>query len=475
MGQQAKKGLDRKTIIRLIAGVVSIIIAYFIAEATPPAGLTTASMRFMGIFFCLVVFMMFEVIPDFAVALTFCPLMVIFGVAKKELAFAQFAGDTFLLIIAAMGIGAAIAKSGLLNRVTLMIFKCFPGTYKGQVLAFLVSGTIISPFIPSNTAKLAIAAPFGKAVSDKLGYTKESQGAAGIFSAIWISFGNAAQMFLSASVWCYIILGILPKGYAANFTWTNWFLAAWPWGLVVLVGSYFGLTMLYKPKDGVELPPGFARDALKQLGPMNKNEKIVLVTILLAVCFWVTERLHGFPAHTIAWLAFAIMFTFKTIDVSDVRNKISWETVTLIATILSIAGLFNPLGISKWTASIVAPFFAPFIGNLYLFLIVVAVVIYVVRFAIISTMAVFVVFSLLLMPMAINAGYNPWIIPFAVFASVQVWNTYYQNTIYIGILAASGDMCLHKNTIKASVMYMVLSILGLLVSIPVWQMLGLVK
>ena len=55
-----------------------------------------------------------------------------------------------------MVLGAAVAHSGLLKRLTLLVMKAFPGTYLGQLLGITISGVVISPLIPSGTARLAL-------------------------------------------------------------------------------------------------------------------------------------------------------------------------------------------------------------------------------------------------------------------------------------------------------------------------------
>ena len=120
------------------------------------------------------------------------------------------------------------------------------------------------------------------------------------------------------------------------------------------------------------------------------------------------------------------------------------------------------------------PYILPFTTDPYLFVAAMAIFVYLVRFIIISCMTCFTVFSIILMPFAANAGYNPFIVPFTILVSMQVYTVVYQNVIYLAALAASGPMCEYKNTVKGSVAYMVICLIGLLASVPFWRMLGIV-
>jgi Di- and tricarboxylate transporters len=463
----------KQNTVLIIKLVIGLAVSLLIATAQPPQGLTVAAMRFLGIFFCIVYMLILRVIPDTAVALIMCAACVVFNVTKQTVAFSQFSGDTYFMILGAMGIGAAVAKSGLLKRISWKIMTLFPGTYKGQVLAFLTTGTLVAPFIPSTTAKMMIAAPFGRAVAENLGLNKESQGAAGIFSTIWIAFGNAAPLFLSASVWCYTLKGLLPQDIAAAFTWGRWFVVAAPWGIVTLLLTYFVYTKIFKDDSTVQLPKGFAKEQSAALGKMTIPEIITSLILFICILLWVTERTTGIAASMVAMIAFGILFALKVIGKDEIKNSIAWETLIFIAAILSIATMFGQLGIDKWLSTLIGPYVAPFTKNPFIFITAISIFIYLVRFVIISTMTCFTVFSMILMPFAVNAGYNPFIVPFTILAAMQVWNVLYQNAIFIGVLAASGPMCEHKNTVKGSIAYMIISLIGLLVSVPFWKLMGL--
>lgn len=71
-------------------------------------------------------------IPDFAAVLVMGCAWVILGVVPFAKAFGSFAGTTVWLLIAALGIGMAVTKSGLLARLALLIMKLFPSTFEGR-------------------------------------------------------------------------------------------------------------------------------------------------------------------------------------------------------------------------------------------------------------------------------------------------------------------------------------------------------
>lgn len=116
---------------RIIGGVIGITIALVMSIIEPLAGLTSPAMVGLGIFFCAVVFWIFEVFADYVTALLMCTAWAGTGIVPFKTAFAQFSSDTWFLLIAAFGLGVAVARSGLLNRVSLKIMELFPVPYSG--------------------------------------------------------------------------------------------------------------------------------------------------------------------------------------------------------------------------------------------------------------------------------------------------------------------------------------------------------
>lgn len=457
-----------------LLGLIGIILGIIIAIQQPAEGLTVEAMYALGIFACAIVWWILEILPDYVTALLMCTAWVIFEVVPFNLAFASFSSSTFWLLVGALGIGVVVSRSGLLNRVALLILSKFPATFKGQTTALLVTGNLIAPTIPSVTAKVAIVAPFAKAISEKLGYANKSRESAGIFSAMFMGFGANGPFFLSGSFFCYTMLGLLPTDIAANVTWTSWLQASFAWGIVLLVGSYFAIQILYKPKVATLTDSDYVKTELQKLGPLTRHEKIVLIVLGIALLMWMTERIHGIAAALVALSALCILLGFKIIDRSDFRSGIAWDSVIFIGGIINLASVFPALNIDKWIASMIGPYIAPLTSNIYLFVIVTVIVIYLVRFIIVSQVATLTIFTVLMTPFAIQAGISPFIPAFIILCSVNVWNVIYQNSTFLAAFYASDGMVDFPDTIRMSVAYMAISLTGMLANIPVWKFLGLV-
>jgi DASS family divalent anion:Na+ symporter len=384
-----------------IGGIAGIILGIIVSLINPPASLDTNAMIALGVFICAVTWWIVEVLPDYVTAILMCSAWVVFKVVPFTTAFAAFSGTTFWLLVGALGMGVGVAQSGLLARTALLVMSKFPATYKGMTTAIFAVGVILNPLIPSATAKVSIVAPFSKAIGEQLGFKNQSEGMGGLFAAMFMSLGVLYPMFLSASFFNYTLVGLLPADIGSTITWMSWFSSSWVWGLVVTIGAYFAIQFLYKPKEQVEMGHGYIKGQQEAMGPMKKQEKIVLIILAVSLILWMTERAHGISATLVALAALCLMLGFKIIERPDFRAKIAWDSIIFIGCIINLAAVFPALGIDKWVALMVGPYIFPLMSNMYVFVVVLAVLLFFLRFVLVSQTATLTIFVVLLTPLAL--------------------------------------------------------------------------
>jgi anion transporter len=469
------KEIDWTNCRKIAGGVLGVVCGILISIQSPPQDLSVEAMLGMGIIAWAIIYWIFDVLPEFVTALLMCCSWVIFKVVPFNVGFAQFANTNWWLLVGALGIGVAVSGSGLLKRLALLIMRLFPPTYKGQVLGLLLAGVGIAPTIPSVTAKAAIMAPLSLAMSDTMGYERKSQGAAGLFSAMFTGFVCTGPIFISASFICYMVRGFLPEAVQAQFAWMQWFFSAALWGLVLIVGSYYALLFLYKPEH-TKLEPGFIEEQLAQLGPMKRNERITLVVLILTLLFWMGETIHGVSSALVALVSLCVLLGFKVYERQDFRTGIPWDSIIFIGCLINLTTVLPYLKIDQWIGEVIAPIIIPMMVNPYLFITVLVISIYLLRFVFVSMTATLTIMLAVLIPIASQQGINPWIVAIIGVASTNVWNVYYQNSTYLtAYYATGGVMVNHSQAAKMSAAYMLISLIGFLVSIPFWQLLGLIQ
>lgn len=462
---------------KLIFQAIAIIAGLVIALLTPPNGLKQNAMLVLGLLIWAIISWVSKTIPDFVVILIMCSGWVVLGVLPFDKAFASFSGSTVWLLIGALGIGVAVTKSGLLSRIALCAIRICPPTFSGQVVALLCAGTLIGPFIPSTTAKVSIVGSMSTSIGEKLGFKDQSKGMAGMWAAMYTGFTLIAPIVISSSVFGYTILALLPAETQAQFSFGYWFLAMIPWGVVILVGSFIAIRLLYKPKQETPISKEQIKEMIDEIGPMKKEEKITLVVLLLCVFFWVMERTLNVPAVVTAVIGLSILLSLDIIDVKDYNTGIPWSLVVFVGGAINISTALTTVKIDVWIGDTFGPFMANLTSNPYIFVVVVAIAVLLTRLVIVDHVTCFTLYIIVLTPFCLAADMSPWIAAICAYVVIQPWFVKYQNVNFLaGYASAGGDERIgYKNIVPYCFAFNAVVIIGLLISVPYWQMLGLIK
>lgn len=462
---------------RMLQIILPMIVGVLIAMITPPEGLDKAAMLFMGIFVTAIIWLILRVIDEHIVVILAMTLFVVFNITDFPTAFAPFAGASVWLVIAAFGISTALAKAGLIKRISFKILSLFPENYKGQIAALFTGGLAVSPLIPSLTAKVAILAPFSATAATSLGYQKGSNGARGMFAAMWLSGGIFGVAFLSGAIPVVTMLGFMPPEVAAEFTWLKWFVSAWLWLLILGGLSYIAIMLIYNPKDddvGTALEKGFTKKSLESLGPITTKEKIAGILLVAALLGWMTTQFHGISTTNWAILILFLMAAFRLFDAKDFKN-LAWGTVFFVGGIFSMAALISQLNIHTWLGGIITPLLGPLAGSPYLLIPVICIAVYIVRLVIISQTATTALFYAGLIGVTQAVGIHPFVLLFVTYTSTLVWHFSFTNVTYVAALGATGgDMVEHSDNQRMNIAYMAINIIACTASIPLWKILGFI-
>lgn len=464
---------ERVVLIKRIVAVLAVALGIGISMTPPPAGLTHQAMIALGIVVWAVFWWITQIIPEYVTALMMCTLWAGTKCVGFKVAFDSFSSPGWWIMVGAFGLGSIAGKTGLLRRISLWVLSLFPPTFNGQVLGLLASGTVIGPLVPSMNAKAALSSPISLAISDSLGVERKSPAASGLLGACYGGFVLMGHMFLSGSFSHYIMIGALPAPYN-SITWLDWMIWALPWGVICFAALAGSIMIMYRPKNPVSLPKGYGKEQLAKLGPMTREERIVLAVMVCALILWMTERVHGISASVVAVTAMCVLLGLKIMTASDFKNGIEWPAVMLIGCVFNMAPVIKALAIDKYLGGIFGHVIAQMAAHPAMFVTAIAVSIFLIKFLVTNMTSAAIMFSLILTPIAVQAGIHPWIVIFVAFCAGNIWILKYQNTIYLcAQFATKGEMSDHLPMVKLCFVFMGIVIIGSICSIPYWRMLGL--
>jgi DASS family divalent anion:Na+ symporter len=453
--------------------VLSIFAGVAIALMPPPEGLTPEAMRAIGVLVFAVGWWICQIVPEYVTGILMCTLWAATHSVKFNVAFSTFAGTGWWMMVGAFALGAVAGRTGLLRRISLYVLTLFPATFRGQVLGLMGAGTIISPLVPSMNAKSALSAPLALAISDSLGAERKSPAASGLLAACYTGFVLMGHIFLSGSFSHYMLISILPEQYK-NVSWFDWFLWALPWGVVAFAGLALYIFWAYAPKEKLSLPKGYGRKELDKIGPMSRDEKIVLAVILAALTGWMTSFLHHVSGAVIAVMAMCILLGVKTMTKEDFKTRIEWPAIFLIGCVFNMAKVVKALHIDVWLTGVLKPIMGLVMSSTPVMIISIVVVIIMIRFLITNMTSGSIIVAIVMMPSVLAAGINPWIVIFIAFTAANLFFFKYMNTIYLcAQFTTHGEMSDHWPMAKFCMAFTVVSTIGFLVSVPFWKMFGL--
>ncbi len=477
MAEQEKKPLYTKK--QLICIAIAVVLGLVVALAVPATEeLSRNALIVLGIFVGAVVCWITNCLPMFFTSLVILVLFVTTGAASFESAFSGYINTTWWFMLGAMGLAAALSKSGLMKRFAFGIMKLFPPTFRGQASALQIAGLVITPIVPSVTAKTAMIMPMAKGVADTMGYKPKSKGMHGLWLAAFAGVTLFSYAFVNSNFFCYYALGLLPAETQASMGWLNWLLAALPWLVIVFVAMWFLIGRLYAPskEEAAEMDKAYISDQLKALGPMSTTEKKCLVILIVCVVLWVTENYHGISGAIVAIGAVAALLLSGAMTTKDFTGGVVWDMLLMIGALMGLGTVFSEVGINAFIANHVTGIVSSVSSNPYLLVIFIAVLMYVIRYVYTSQMAILPVFMPILTPICVAAGISPWVPAFTILAASATWNVLYQNTFAMqGFAAFDGDHNVEFSKLsKMSYIFMAVNLAALLISVPIWQMMGLI-
>eukprot|EP00245_Coleochaete_scutata_P001804 TRINITY_DN1225_c0_g1_i1.p1 TRINITY_DN1225_c0_g1~~TRINITY_DN1225_c0_g1_i1.p1 ORF type:complete len:301 (+),score=49.48 TRINITY_DN1225_c0_g1_i1:65-904(+) len=135
-----------------------------------------------------------------------------------------------------------------------------------------------------------------------------------------------------------------------TITWTGWAVAAIVPGLASLIIIPLVLYILYPPtvKESPDAPV-LARENLKKMGPMTKNETIMAVTLLFTVGLWVFGGALKVDAVTAAIMGLSVLLISGVVTWKEcLAESVAWDTLTWFAALIAMAGYLNKYGLIAW-------------------------------------------------------------------------------------------------------------------------------
>lgn len=469
--------MDKKTIKRTAFGVLGVLVMLLFVFILPVPQSFSAAGEVVGVegrvVFGTLGCILFAIIwwagavyPTWITSLLMMVFLVFFNMSDVKTTFAGYYGTTFWTMFGGLLLAAGCEKSGILKRLALFLMKVFPATYKGQVAAVLLIGTILQPLIPTTAPKVILLLTLAMAQADALSLPKLSKGRYGLFAAAFLSGSLTAPAFLNSSSTIMSGNNLLetPLGMM------EWTVNALPWLAVILVGGFFAITLVcYNEKSVANVDANYAKNELEKLGKISKDEIVTTISIVFALIFWIQGDLN---AGLVSICAGLILFLCNTLKPKDIKS-INWGLLIYVASLTTLSGTFKSNGLNDWISSLLGPVLQS-IPSMFLLLLVIIALVIAVRFLLVSQATNVSLFVLFLGPIFTSMGINPFVAAFVTLSAQQVFFMQHQNTAYAPLVDMTDGGVEHKGVIKFAFAYQILSLIGIAVSWFYWEIIGVI-
>ena len=355
-----------------------LVVALVVALAPVPDGLPQHAWYFFAIFAGVIVGLMFEPLPGGAIGLIGVTLVtvlseqVLFGPdqlakpgfkavnASLSWALSGFSNSTVWLIFGAFMFALGYEKTGLGRRIALILVKSMGRKTLTLGYAVAIADTILAPFTPSNTARSG-GTIYPVIRNLPLLYDSKpndpSMRRMGSY-LMWVAIAATSvtsSLFLTALAPNLLAVELVKKTAKVDLQWGDWFTAAAPAGLLVLLFVPLLAYWLYphEVKEGTEVPQWAATEITK-LGAITSREVTLAVFVVIALLLWIFGGDYV-NATTAALIVISLMLLTNVVTWDDItKNFAAWNTLAWFATLVALAGGLSQVGFVKWFAEAVA-------------------------------------------------------------------------------------------------------------------------
>jgi len=431
------------------------------------------------IFLCIisaaVIMWMFRLVADYIVSIFIVIACLTLKTVPSNVILKGFTSGTFFLAMSVFGLGAVLVNSGLLYRISLMILYRFPSTLFWQNLALAIVGTAITPVVPSANGRLALVSPIVMDMNETMGYKPRSNAGVRLSMTAMSGFGLMSNFFLTGKSINFVLLGLLTIDLQNRFTFLYWMIAAVVAGLVTFIGNFFLASRLYKEETPPKISKTQIKNQLSIMGRLDFAEWIALMSCGIFLAGVSTATLHRISTPWVGVMVLFIVLFVGELGKKEFKKEIDWPFLLFLAGLIGFVNAFSYLRLDEWLGSHMGFLSFFMTENFYVFILILSAIIMLVRLVLpaIASAALFMAF---LVPIAVINGINPWVVGLCVLIMCNGWFFPYQSTFYLTFYnTTKGKMFTDRQAAPYAVWMNLINLLALLLSVPYWKALGLLK
>jgi L-tartrate/succinate antiporter len=361
-----------------------VAVTIVISLIPAPGGLAQHAWYFFAIFAGVIVGLMLEPLPGGAVGFIGVALTALLGrwvlygpadLAKSGFnatdaalgwALSGFSNGTVWLIFGAFMFALGYEKTGLGERIALMLVRSMGRKTLTLGYAVAIADTVLAPFTPSNTARSGgTIYPIIRNLPPLYDSQPNDPSRRRVGSYImWVAIATTSvtsSLFLTGLAPNLLAVELVRRTAKVELGWTEWFTAAAPMGILLLIFVPLLTYWIYPPdiKEGGKVTE-WADKELGKLGAVTQREIKLAILVAIALILWIFGGKYVNPT-TAALVVISLMLLLNVVTWGDItKNSAAWNTLAWFATLVAMADGLSRVGFVKWFADGVAAYMGGF-------------------------------------------------------------------------------------------------------------------
>ena len=343
---------------KILWGVMATLMA-LLWFVPPPTGLEAKAWHLFAIFFTTIFAIISGLLPIFVASILALSFAILSGTLSSQQAYSGFSQGFILLIVVAFLVSQAVVKSGLGKRIAMLIIGRFGHSTLGLAYSMMATDLLIAPAFPSNTARSGVLFPIVNALAHDSG-SKVADGTRKKLGA-YLMMNSMIGLTISSSLWLTAMaanpLGAkMAEKFGVHITFGGWFVSALVPSLIAFFLAPRVLMKIYPPElKATPEAPAKAKEVLKKMGPVHKNEWITGAVFVSMVVLWALSGILPIDKTAVAFAGLGILMVAHIFTMTDMRIQgEALSTLIWFATLYTLSAYLDKFGFMKYVGTLIA-------------------------------------------------------------------------------------------------------------------------
>lgn len=291
-----------------------------------------------------------EVVPLAAASLLIPVVIVVTSVTDPSTVLQPFFHPVVVLFFAGFLLAEGMQRTGVDRIIALRILQ--RASLEPAFLMVTMMGlTAFLSMWMSNTASVAIIIPIALAVFERL---PEDASRTGFRRALILGIAYAATVGGVGSA-IGTPANILAMTFLNDFTgdqlaFVDWFYYGLPLTIIMVPIIWLYLIFVFRVRlhhVGPHLSHQVYDRQLKEMGPLNRDQRFLLLVFVAIMGLWLTDGWHHIHSAIVALGGVLLLFFSDTIKKEDL-NRIDWNALLTFGGGLALGNMLVMTGVSDW-------------------------------------------------------------------------------------------------------------------------------